>query len=300
MISDSNPWRGGRVLRIALGLSLLAHLLLAVLWVFGTAVIARVAPRALPPPKTEVVTTSSAVRLERRAKPRPPLPTARRATIPARPQPPRPRQDPGRIALAPLPLPRPPPAARRRPEIARERPAAAPAPPRLATPQAIAVAPRAPAAPSKPSQFSEERLAQMEREFAQTIAQTRREHSISRISTEPPAAPKRYSVQMRGTIGDVSHYQGLCDPIKSWGADGFDYYYVTCHIIYPDGNVHDDPVPWPVRFRPNADPFNGTLREEHAPLHLPLAGWALAPNQYLTEGLRWYLRVNGVAVKDRG
>jgi hypothetical protein len=88
---------------------------------------------------------------------------------------------------------------------------------------------------------------------------------------------------------------GLCDPIKDWTDAGYDYYFVACNMHLDDGSVERQPVPWPIRFPPSADPFLGTLQHD-VPLPLPLPGWHLPSGEYVSDQLRQYANDHGAAL----
>ena len=126
-----------------------------------------------------------------------------------------------------------------------------------------------------------------EARFAKTIAQVKAADNplnVSSESTEQGTGEKRYSM-FSGT-GDKIY--GYIKPIRSWiGKDGYDWYYVHIDVYFPNGTSESDDVPWPIRYRPDQDPFP---RGDHSiPLPPPLPGWQLPPGTQLTPFLRRYL-----------
>jgi hypothetical protein len=90
-------------------------------------------------------------------------------------------------------------------------------------------------------------------------------------------------------------HHGLCDPIKSWQQDGYNYYFVACNVRFSDGTYQRQPVPWPVRFKPSRDPFAGTFGGSE-PLALPLPGWTLPAGETISKELREYAQDQGVTL----
>lgn len=158
-------------------------------------------------------------------------------------------------------------------------------------------------APSKPGrpQLSAQQIARIERSMAATIADAKAGIDPVNVPPEPVATPKHYAANFSafsafdGAIGGRHH--GLCDPTTSWKDGGFDYYYVSCNVHFPDGHVERQPVPWPIRFEPGDDPFNGTSRVREKPLAPPLPGWHLEPGQTVSDQLREYAHEQGVDIQ---
>ncbi len=290
----SRERRGDRFILLAVLLSLAVHLLLALLWFLAAPRLAKLHAFPVPEPTERFVTISSAVRIDRRAVPLPQeRPAARRSAR----------------APAPRPAPKAEANAAIKHELTSHKLAAQPAPPQATprerapnpprvrstpAPRRVAFAPAEPA-DSQRAPFSPEKLARLERAFAQTIAQAKSAADPLRVPNAPPAAPKHYRTEMLGIDGRLSGYEGLCDPIKSWEAAGWDYYYVACNVAFDDGRVERQGVPWPVRFRPDADPFAGT-GSRNVPLAAPLPGWTPPPDETITPELRRYLHDRGVDI----
>ena len=260
--------------RVAVALSILVH-------VIAFALVARLDPRGIVPrpiaTPREVVTVAR-LRIER---PRP------RPTATPKPVVPVPKLVAPRIVA---------------PTIAEPRVVVAPqrlVPQRL-VPQRLA--PRRPSphvgtVPYEPTKtaprLDDARIANIERSLGDAIAADRRGRDPLVVAAAPLAAPvhRGYSTGGFGT-GDRSH-RGLCDPVKSWTADAYDYYYVICNVRFSDGTYDRESVPWPVRFPPGDDPFAGTAKGEK-PLALPLPGWDLPPGETLAGPLRDYAHEHGV------
>lgn len=307
-VEDHEASRDGsdRVLRAALIASLVVHVLGFLLYgVASQRLSALRPPFATPTPPDAVVTISNAVRIERRARPRPePRPRAPRPIVAQRPP-----AQPARVALVQPPAPQPQrvalppqePKARALHELDKTAPGSPPNPPRTVRaspppnpessdaareqkPQRVAYERRQ---QSVKSQLTEQRIARMNEEFDRTLSELRRENDPLAVRTEPPAAPKRYKMQMAGVGGDIHHGQGYYYPVKSWRADGYDYYYVDYEFTWADGTYETGGVPWPIRFRPREDPFqdseNPALR--HVPLPAPLPGWTLPAGEHVGKAL---------------
>jgi hypothetical protein len=332
-VSDEETPRRGRGLEFALVASMLVHLLLALFYFKGEEILTKLhVPIAIPHPHPteEVVTTSSAITLDRRARPKP-------ASAPAHPQAQRPQprspQSPANPATAArvpqleapsIPLP-----SQARHEVAKNVPTAPPIPPktrkerqvtdtpsapprsqrtpgpesRVALDQPTKIRKREPAQlprnPSNPSQLSQERIQQIESDLSRTIAQARSDTNPLRVPPQPATAPKHYTIQMQNVAGDLRGYQGVCDPIRDWQSDGYDYYYVSCNVLLANGNLERQPMPWPIHFRPNQDPFNGSMSQsqiQRVPVPGPDPGWKLPPGGQASSEMRDYARRHGIDI----
>jgi hypothetical protein len=308
-VIDRDELRSRRVFRAAVALSLAVHLIGFLFYGFASQRLAHVRlPFAKPtPPPDTIVTISNAVTIEKRAKPQPEPRPHHGATAAMRPS----AAAPQRMAVVPRPVvePRPPqpktvPPARALHELSKSVAGAPPNPPRTvvasappkpletpvraAEPHQVALAQR-PAQASRPSQLSQARIAHMNEAFDKTLAELRRESDPLNVRPEPPAATKQYRVQMIGVDGDLRNGQGYYYPIRSWKADGYDYYYVSYSFTWSDGKFETGGVPWPIRFRPRDDPF--THPEDPAsakvPLAPPLPGWRLPPGEKVGKAIEY-------------
>jgi hypothetical protein len=148
---------------------------------------------------------------------------------------------------------------------------------------------------SKRQKFSAQKIAQITEDLQGEIDADRGAHSALAVAPEPAPTMKRYAMDVADlTAGGLNHH-GLCDPIKDWRADGYDYYYVACNVRFSDGTFQRQDVPWPVRFPPDDDPFAGTTRQDK-PLAMPLPGWHLGPGESVSVELREYARDHGVNI----
>ena len=267
------PTGSPRAFRIAVVASLLVHLIAIVFALAVNDGLHRFAGFRAPvhlarKRPDEVVTISSAIRFEKRARPvpEPQRPIARRALPPVVAP-----QKPAYAAPALL-----------RHELAKVARASAPplrvAPP-VRAPPVTRPEPTRPIAPIAPM-LTQERLAQIDRDLAKTVAQVRAYVDPMRtVVRERPAAPVHYRVQMEGKSGSLHRGQGTYSPIKAWHADGLDFYYVTYEYVYPDGTYETGSVPWPIHFRPAKDPFANDRLDLLARTPLPSP-----PNDYVPPG----------------
>ncbi len=144
------------------------------------------------------------------------------------------------------------------------------------------------------SHFDNAHLAAIERSLGDAIASDRRAINPLRVAAAAPAEPVHHGLDANAfTAGDRNHH-GLCDPIRDWTADGYDWYYLDCNVRFSDGTYQRQSIPWPVRFKPNSDPFNGT--GEPGPVPGPLPGWRLAAGAYISPEVRDYARSLGASM----
>ena len=337
MITVSEPpRRNNRLLLIALLASLAVHLIVALLYVVTSDALARLLPRVAvhqqhpKPNQDEIVTLSSALHIEKRAHPAP-AQQPRRAAVRPRSQPPAPLQKPAPPIVArvpkPLPVAKPvlPAPALLKAELAKfdrhapSQPARTThaktvsktptAPPRTPEPKKVVAAlpqphpvtqQRQETQPQRPARLSEQQIAQIESDLAKTIAQSRADTStLSTVSHPrlPPAATKRQPIDMSGIDAMLGGVQAACYPVRSWRAQGFNYYYVSCRAVHADGLVREEAVPWPVRFRPRVDPYDpydDTLSPQaKVPLQQPLPDWQPQPGMRIDPDLVDYLHQLG-------
>ena len=316
MITTTYEWRGQRILRVTVIVSLVLHVILALLafWAVGVATKLFPVPHLTPPKeKDEIVTISSAERVAKKAVP---VPVVRPAHPP--PRPPQPRSVPVQ-ALIPHPLQQPkaelPLPSRALHELAKQAPRAPAnppqtvrektitdepsAPPRTPPPQtpppekrvarAENLPPSSPQRASNPSRFSEQQLAQINRDLSRTIAQARSANNPLRVSNQIPASSmKRYRVQMLGAVGPMRNGQGYYYPIRAWRAGGLDFYYVSYEFTYPDGTYETGGVPWPISFPPSQDPFFNPVIGARSDTPLPGPPPGYVPPANLGKALRSY------------
>jgi hypothetical protein len=193
MMTTGETWRGERVLRVAFVVSILVHLLLG-LFAFhafdGLAKLTRVVEK---PKEQEVVTISSAIKLDRRSKPVPVV-RPRPQTVPrSRPNP----QAPPPAYLAQLPLPKAPKPLQQEPqpkhELTKNEPTPLPRPPT-----------------SAPTTSPEKRLALVQRPEA-----------VTRVPHEPARLSRTSSPLLAVESGDrtINHLVRVGIPRELWLRD---------------------------------------------------------------------------------
>jgi hypothetical protein len=292
--------RDRRFLLIALIGSIVVHLLGALFYVQTTGLLTKIP--FLKHPEKEVVTLSSAIRLDKRPKP---VPVQKPKSQPPRPR--TPLSPPNPQTLPELPAP-----AKVVHELAKSIPTAQPNPSALPTVEPSALPERRVASLQKPTthagkprqatlpSLSQEELSRIENDLSRTIAQARSDTNPLNVSRQAPAAStRRYRMQMLGAPSEMNGYQGLCDPLKSWQQNGLDYYYVSCNVQKFDGNLERQAMPWPVHFPPNRDPFNGSMMAnevQRVPVPGPDPDFKLPPGAYASPEMRDYARRHGVNI----
>jgi hypothetical protein len=298
-----DPRRERRFLTIALIASIAVHLIGALFYFRATDLLAKVHVPFAKPPEKEVVTLSSAIRLDKRPKP---VPVARPKSQPPRPR--SPQSPPNSETLPQLPAP-----SNVVHELAKSAPSAPPNPTPLPTREPtsspekrVAALPRPRERAEQPrratlrSHLSTEEIARIENDLSRTIAQARSDANPLAVPRATPGSSRRYKVQMLGALGDMRSYQGICDPIREpWRQNGNNYYYVACNVQFSDGTFERQAVPWPIHFAPNRDPFQGTMSMQealHSPLPGPEPGWKLPPGETVSKELRQYAHERGVDI----
>lgn len=280
--AEERRTRESTVLKRAILLSLVLHFV-------GAGFIAgRARPIVRPPKRDVIVVTSNALTIGKRTVPQ--ASAAHRATRVAPPA-----HAPRAVALVP-----PAPSAARHP-----RPAAAPprvvapkldAPP-TAVPRRVAAAPEheTPIVPPRLDTPAHERtsagsISALERSFEKTIREARSRNNPLRVAVKPASAPTRMPIPVIGIHEGLHGGQGVYRPIdRGWRRDGWDYYYVTYEFEWEDGTYERGAVPWPIRFRPESDPFlNNVGTYVHVPLAGPLPDWELPPGTRVGRALRGF------------
>jgi len=209
-------------------------------------------PAAQKPPR-EVVTISSAVRIEHRARPvRVHNPVARpRVVVVQRPRQTRPSFD--KLAMTKA----------KATHVAVRR-------------ELTKIAYNAPRTAPQPEQLSARELESQTESFEQTIAQAKAVNDpVAGAATDSaaPAAPKRYALNVNGTFGKPQP-EGILYPLKRWVVGDYVYYYVRYTAEYADGGTESGIVPWPIRFPLRADPF---AEDRHRmPLPGPMSDYVAA------------------------
>ncbi len=282
MITTRRAPRTQRLFAAALALSVLIHLFGGALWAHTNRFVAQIMRRLPEQQPREEVATSDVVRLERRTIPRPAqLSRSRPNPRPLRrqqPQPSRIAAPPRAVAAKPAPrIPRPAPSAA--PELAHRAPHA---PRRLAqhdrTKVALAKPPAAhpaPRAASPEGALSAAQLAQLNAQFAQTIAASHVDlATIQKQSEEQPVAVKHYPMQFTGLQASLERGEGYIEPTTMGERIGNTVWYYTHYTyMWPDGHLEDDDIPWPFHYPVQRDLF--ALHVHLIPLQPPPAGFRL-------------------------
>ena len=261
MISMRERPRTGRVLEIAIVVSILLHLLLGGFFGGRHPLVAKLLPRILPTPeRREMAALSTAITIEHRTRPR--VTPPQKAAQPARPTPPQPRVVP-RMAAVPVP-----------------RAAVAPAPRPRATelakivPHAKLIQPKHVRQPHQPQKLSAQDIEAMEQRFAQTIAMARVNNDPTRVPPQQVTSTmKRAHLDIAGVNELMRRGEGILKPRDIFrSSDGTQTcYYVDYQIEFSDGTYDYGPVYWPICYRPREDPF--ALGWRGFPLPGPPAGW---------------------------
>ena len=190
--------------------------------------------------------SSSAIRLEHRARPMPhaapqprPLPQVRHVT------------EPREVVRQPQPQPKQP------------QPTAAPV--RIAYRRPIVTPPHITAH----QQIDPKALAAQQRMYAATIAAAQAANnplSISRAE-RAPSATNRVNYNFVGSEAPARRGDGILYPVKRWVQGKFVFYFLRYTVHYASGDYEAGDVPWPVHYAFNDDPFAQGLSE-----HIPLPG----------------------------
>ena len=272
MISFPERPKRGRILEIAIVISIAVHLLLGGFVSYHHPALAKLYQKLIPPPREEkrkIVALSTAITIEKRTKPRPVPPSRpQRAHVPIRPQP---RIVP-QVAVAPrrqpAPLPKP-------TEIAR-------IVPRAKEIQAAHPVPKGEAV-RQPQKMSEQQLEEMQQRFSQTIAMARANNDPTRVPPQnQPSTLKRAKLDIEGIDDLMRRGEGILTP-RDWfpanvnGDTRGMCYYVDYQIQFSDGAFDSGPVYWPICYPRKSDPF--ALHWRGFPLPGPPNGWEPTPAQ---------------------
>jgi len=291
-----DPYRGmKRVFRIALIVSLLIHPLIIALLQYQFHVLTpQKLARAQREDQSEIVTVTSSVK-------RAPQRVAQREPVPRQPAP----QSATRPNVVPKPIEKPITVPKKVPmpqkhdlaKIVRGTPE-----PRPAAPVSKVVA-----SLQKPStsqgqaksgarHYSAAQLAQIESDFAQTAQSLHgKNNPLSNVTRQVATAeaPKHYSLDFQALNGQTG--QGICEPVKEFDNLGYDYYYMVCNLVEADGSAARLPLPWPIRYKPHADPYKAGYAEE-GPIPLPPPEWKPDLSHPMDPVYLGYLREKGYPI----
>lgn len=297
------PGRRARILRVAIALSLVVHLV-AMLVAFGAYdAFERLLPRHAPQRARlddETVTLSTAIRFEKRPKAAASHPIRAAAVVPASRAEPKPL--PLRVAAVPHPI-----AARKpkRPAAPKRRELAKIAPRSNVAERRVAIVQHPPATSTGQSHsatLSAAQLARIQSDLATPSARDRsRENPLSNVTRRvtPASTMRRYAINVAGTRSVLRGAQGICTPQQTWNAAGYVYFYVTCRTQRADGSVRNEAIPWPLRFRPSqvVDGADGPAPPP-GEIPLPLPGWELPASQYIDPDVLAFLRERRSAARS--
>ena len=162
-------------------------------------------------------------------------------------------------------------------------------------PKIVASVQKPAAAEKSAPRYSDQQIAAIESSLGDSISRNRDRDNPLNVQATAPAGDgmKHYGTDLSSlTDGGLGH-SGLCSPVQSWEADGWTYYYLICDVKATDGTFDREGIPWPVRFRPNNDPFEGTGSRSE-PVAMPLPGWHLPAGEHVADGVRQYAAEHGV------
>ncbi|MBV8582081.1 MAG: hypothetical protein JOZ86_15765 [Candidatus Eremiobacteraeota bacterium] len=281
--------RGRRLLALALGLSLVVHLVGGSFW-------ARLLRFTHAAPREErIVAQIDPIRIERL----PPSPTPTPAPTPA------PTPTPPPQLLQGLPVLTKPKTAYAYPQAPRR--AVAVAPRALPPKPEPTVAPRKATihVPPAPSQaYTQAQITALDATFRHTIDQA--QQAVAAAPQADHSAPvhgtmKRYDPILNGTVEDVVGGDGVCDPLDDGTVRGpYTYYYLRCTVHYSDGFNETVEFPWPYKFTQADDPFaRHDGRHHHFPPQAPPDGFVLPHPFALSRAVCAFYHDECKAVLDR-
>ena len=222
-----------------------------------------------------------------------PKPVQKPVTVPTYPPPPQ-KHDLAKLAPG-TPEPRPVPTVERVPKQHRT------PSPEMPVSKTVAALERPSAAQSeaKPGvrHYSAEELAQISNDLAKTTQSMRGENnplSNVRRQVSTAEAPKHYAIDFQAENGQTG--QGLCEPVKEFDNAGYDYYYMVCNLVEPDGSAARLPLPWPIRYAPRSDPYKVYNGSAEGPIPLPPPGWHPDLSHPMDPVYLGYLREKGYPI----
>lgn len=287
MITTRRAPRTQRLFAVALALSVLIHLFGGALWAHTSRLVAQIMRRLPEQQPREEVATSDVITLERRTVPRPAQAGRGRPqphTV-VRPRPPVAARPPekqlaavARPNVSETARPAPTPAPSAAPEIAHRRlraPRHVARPAKAKTGVArVAKAGGPPPAAAQPA-LSAAQIAQLNAQFAQTIAASHVDlATIQKQTEERPVAVKRYPMQFTGLQASLQRGEGYIEPTTMGQRIGDTVWYYTHYTyMWPDGHLEDDDIPWPFHYPVRRDLF--ALHVHLIPLQLPPTGFRL-------------------------
>jgi hypothetical protein len=138
----------------------------------------------------------------------------------------------------------------------------------------VALAPLQPKVPStRQGPYTDQQLAALQKQFAQTIAQARTRSDPLAVPSEAPAGQKHFQVQMRGIYGYLRNGEGTITPTRQWSQDGYNYFYMNYETVYSDGVFEQGSIPWPARW-PAGEIADIMRPGWHGPMPCPAPGYS--------------------------
>jgi hypothetical protein len=133
----------------------------------------------------------------------------------------------------------------------------------------------APKAAAGQATLSAAQLAQLDAQFAQTIASSHEDlATIQKQIQDRPVATKHYPLQFTGTQATLERGEGYIEPTTMGERIGGTVWYYTHYTyMWPDGHLEDDDIPWPFRYPVSHDLF--AMHIHLIPLQLPPPGFHL-------------------------
>ncbi len=276
--------RTRRLLLGALVLSMAVHVFGGAFWARAVHLVAHVMHR-LPQQqqREQEVATSDVVRLERRTIPRPARASRARPAPQRVPQPVRRPAQPvvPRMVIAPKAAVAHPRSTLTPPRKTASKPAAS-ALPEIAHRSARGLRHAPPpvrrlakAAEPDAASLSAQQIAQLNAQFAQTIAASRQDlATIQKQTEERPVAIKHFPMQFAGLQSTLQRGEGYIEPITmGQRIGGTVWYYTHYTYMWPDGHLEDDDIPWPFHYPVDRDLF--AMRVHLIPVQLPPPGFRL-------------------------
>lgn len=130
--------------------------------------------------------------------------------------------------------------------------------------------------PAKPQQYySEQQIAQLQSQFAQTIADAHQTlaQANAAMQTAPVVTTKHFEMHFNGIHEGMNPGDGIITPIKVERIGNTMWYWTHYEYMYGDGHVEEDDIPWPFHYPVNDDPF--ARGDRRIPLQAPPADFKL-------------------------
>jgi hypothetical protein len=147
--------------------------------------------------------------------------------------------------------------------------------------------------------YTPEQIQAMENSLGQSIAHDRSEDNPLNGTAQTTAsveAPVHHNINFRAMNGSMGSAHGICDSVNEWSADGWNYHYLVCNVMEPDGSMARKALPWPVRFRPREDYLDEDYQgppPRDTEVAGPLPGWRPAAGHEIDTDFLDYARRKG-------